>query len=117
MLDNVPDARALAEAGELALGTIDSWLIWNFTQGELHLTDVTNASRTMLFNIHTLRWDEELLALFGIPASMLPQVRQSSEVYGHTKNHRFRLQNTTGGHCRRPAGGPVRAVLHPAGHG
>ncbi|MBT9393924.1 glycerol kinase GlpK [Hymenobacter sp. NST-14] len=89
ILDNVPGARTLAEAGELALGTIDSWLIWNFTQGELHLTDVSNASRTLLFNIHTLRWDEELLALFGIPASMLPRVRPSSEVYGHTKTTVF----------------------------
>ncbi|UOQ55204.1 glycerol kinase GlpK [Hymenobacter cellulosivorans] len=89
ILDNVPGAREQAEAGELAFGTVDSWLIWNLTQGELHLTDVTNASRTMLLNIHTLQWDEELLALFGIPASMLPQVRPSSEVYGHTKTTIF----------------------------
>jgi glycerol kinase len=89
ILENVPGARAQAEAGELAFGTVDSWLIWNFTQGELHLTDVSNASRTMLLNIHTLQWDEELLRLFDIPRSMLPQVRASSEVYGHTKTTVF----------------------------
>ncbi|PJJ59018.1 glycerol kinase GlpK [Hymenobacter chitinivorans] len=89
ILDHVPGARAQAEAGELAFGTVDSWLIWNLTQGELHVTDVTNASRTMLLNIHTLQWDAELLALFDIPASMLPQVRPSSEVYGHTKTTIF----------------------------
>jgi glycerol kinase len=89
ILDNVRGARKKAAAGELAFGTVDSWLIWNFTQGELHVTDVTNASRTMLFNIHTLQWDEELLGLFDIPRSMLPEVRQSSEVYGETKTTVF----------------------------
>ncbi|MGI4823742.1 MAG: glycerol kinase GlpK [Janthinobacterium lividum] len=89
ILDNVAGARQRAEAGELAFGTVDSWLIWNFTQGELHVTDVTNASRTMLFNIHNLAWDDELLALFNIPRSMLPQVRSSSEVYGETKTTIF----------------------------
>ncbi|RSK36080.1 glycerol kinase GlpK [Hymenobacter metallilatus] len=89
ILDNVRGARRKAEAGQLAFGTIDSWLIWNFTQGELHITDVSNASRTMLFNIHTLQWDDELLALFDIPRSMLPEVRSSSEVYGHTKTTVF----------------------------
>ncbi len=89
ILDHVPGARARAERGELAFGTVDSWLIWNFTQHELHVTDVTNASRTMLFNIHTLDWDEELLALMTIPRSMLPQVRSSSEVVGHTKTTVF----------------------------
>ena len=82
ILDNVKDARKLAEDGQLALGTIDSWLVWNLTRGGLHITDVTNASRTMLFNIHTLKWDEELLQIFTIPASMLPEVKSSSEVYG-----------------------------------
>jgi glycerol kinase len=82
LLDNVPGARARAEAGELAFGTIDTWLIWNLTGGACHVTDVSNASRTMLFNIHTLAWDEELLRLFQIPASVLPQVRSSSEEYG-----------------------------------
>ncbi|MBW3126970.1 glycerol kinase GlpK [Hymenobacter profundi] len=89
ILDNVKGARKKAEAGKLAFGTVDSWLIWNFTQGELHVTDVTNASRTMLFNIHSLAWDDELLALFDIPRSMLPEVRQSSEVYGETKTTIF----------------------------
>ncbi|GAB3831568.1 glycerol kinase GlpK [Hymenobacter jeollabukensis] len=89
ILDNVPGARRQAEAGELAFGTVDSWLIWNFTQGGLHVTDVTNASRTMLLNIHSLQWDEELLALFDIPRSMLPVVRASSEVYGETKTTVF----------------------------
>lgn len=82
ILDNVKDARQLAEDGQLAFGTIDSWLVWNLTRGGLHITDVSNASRTMLFNIHTLKWDDELLEIFNIPASMLPQVRSSSEVYG-----------------------------------
>jgi glycerol kinase len=89
ILNNVAGARQRAEAGELAFGTVDSWLIWNFTQGELHVTDVTNASRTMLFNIHTLAWDDDLLALFDIPRSMLPQVRSSSEVYSETKTTIF----------------------------
>jgi len=85
ILDNVKDARKLAEEGKLAFGTIDSWLVWNLTRGKLHITDVSNASRTMLFNIHTLSWDEELLRIFNIPSSMLPEVRSSSEVYGKTE--------------------------------
>jgi glycerol kinase len=84
ILDNVPGARARAEAGKLAFGTVDSWLIWNFTHGKVHVTDVSNASRTMLYNIHTQQWDAELLDIMGIPASMLPEVKSSSEVYGHT---------------------------------
>ncbi|MEP6592238.1 MAG: glycerol kinase GlpK [Acidobacteriota bacterium] len=82
ILDHVPGARARAEAGKLAFGTVDSWLVWKLTSGAVHITDVTNASRTMLFNINTLAWDDELLALLGVPASMLPEVRASSEVYG-----------------------------------
>lgn len=85
ILDNVEGARQKAEAGELAFGTVDSWLVWNFTKGKLHITDVSNASRTMLFNIHTQQWDESLLKLMDIPASMLPEVRASSEVYGKTE--------------------------------
>jgi glycerol kinase len=85
ILDNVKDARRLADDGQLAFGTIDSWLIWNLTRGKLHVTDVSNASRTMLFNIHTLKWDEELLSIFDIPSAMLPEVRSSSEVYGKTE--------------------------------
>src|SRR3954469_16520480 len=86
ILDHVPDARARAEAGKLAFGTVDSWLVWKLTARAQHITDVSNASRTMLFNIHTLRWDDELLALFGVPASMLPDVRSSSEIYGHVSD-------------------------------
>ena len=82
ILENVVGTQDLARQGLLRFGTIDSWLIWNLTGGRVHCTDVTNASRTMLFNIHTLKWDDELLALLGIPASMMPQVRSSSEVYG-----------------------------------
>jgi glycerol kinase len=82
ILENVPDARKLADAGKLAFGTIDSWLVWKLTGGKQHLTDVTNASRTMLFNIHTGKWDEELLKIFKIPESMMPRVAKSSEVYG-----------------------------------
>src|SRR6187551_626288 len=82
ILDNVPGARARAEAGKLAFGTIDSWLVWQLTSGSTHITDVTNASRTMLFNINTLKWDDDLLKLLRVPASMLPEVRASSEVYG-----------------------------------
>ena len=84
ILDHVDGAREKAEAGKLAFGTIDSWLIWKMTQGELHITDVTNASRSLIFNINTMEWDDELLELFTIPRSMLPEVKQSSEVYGHT---------------------------------
>lgn len=89
ILDNVEGARQKAEKGELAFGTIDTWLIWNFTQGDLHITDVTNASRTMLYNINTLQWDEELLELLDIPKNILPEVRESSEVYGETKSSLF----------------------------
>lgn len=89
ILENVEGARERAEAGKLRFGTVDSWLIWNLTRGEKHVTDVSNASRTMLFNINTLQWDEDLLELFGIPASMMPEVHSSSEVYGYTKTTIF----------------------------
>jgi glycerol kinase len=82
ILDNIPGARALAEAEKLAFGTVDSWLVWKLTAGQLHVTDASNASRTMLFNIHTGEWDRELLALFRVPLSMMPSVRSSSEIYG-----------------------------------
>lgn len=84
ILDNVTGARKRAEAGELAFGTVDSWLIWNLTSGKTHITDVTNASRTMLFNIHSQEWDKELLDLFEIPTSLLPEVKSCSEVYCET---------------------------------
>ena len=86
ILDNVEGARKKAEAGELIMGTIDTWLIWNFTNGKNHVTDVTNASRTLLYNINTMDWDDELLDLLTIPKSMLPEVKQSSEIYGHTQS-------------------------------
>jgi len=89
ILDNVDGVRERAEKGELAFGTMDTWLIWNFTRGEKHVTDVTNASRTMIYNIHDLEWDKELLDLFDIPESLLPEVKSSSEVYGRTKTTIF----------------------------
>ena len=82
ILDNVDGAREKAENGELAFGTVDTWLIWNLTKGKVHATDYTNAARTMLFNIHTLEWDKELLEYFNIPENMLPQVKPSSCIYG-----------------------------------
>ncbi len=82
ILQNVPEAKALAESGNLLFGTIDTWLIWNLTGGQVHATDYSNASRTMLFNIHTLEWDKELLELLEIPASILPEVRPSSGIFG-----------------------------------
>ena len=84
ILDNVEGAREKAEKGELLFGTVDTWLIWNLTKGKVHVTDYTNASRTMLYDIHNLQWDEELLEYFNIPDSMLPMVRPSSFVYGYT---------------------------------
>ncbi|MEP6713744.1 MAG: glycerol kinase GlpK [Ferruginibacter sp.] len=86
ILDNVPGAREKANNGELAFGTIDTWLLWNLTKGQIHATDVSNASRTMLCNIHTLQWDGELEKILDIPGNMLPQIRSSSEVYGSTQN-------------------------------
>ena len=84
ILDNVPGARARAERGELLFGTVESWLIWRLTGGRVHVTDYSNASRTMLFNINTLDWDEDILRLMDIPRAMLPQVKPSSFVYGET---------------------------------
>lgn len=89
ILNNVKGARERAERGELAFGTVDTWLVWQLTRGEKHITDVSNASRTMLYNIYSLEWDKELLALFDIPLSMMPEVCSSSEIYGHTKTTIF----------------------------
>lgn len=89
ILDNVPGARKRAEMGKLRFGNVDSWLVWRLTRGKVHVTDVTNASRTMLFNIHDLKWDKELMELLDIPMSMMPVVKSSSEVYGHTKTTIF----------------------------
>ena len=86
ILDHIPDARQRAENGELAFGTIDSWLVWKLTGGEVHVTDVSNASRTMLLNIHTGEWDDDLLKIFTVPPSMLPEVKPSSKIYGVTGN-------------------------------
>jgi glycerol kinase len=84
ILDNIPGARARAEAGDLCFGTVDTWLVWHMTGGRLHITDASNASRTLLYNIHTRQWDAELLELMRVPSSMMPQVRASSEVYAET---------------------------------
>lgn len=89
ILDNVEGARDKAQKGEICFGTVDSWLLWKLTNGNVHATDVSNASRTLLYNIHDMQWDQELLELFGIPESMLPEVRSSSEVYGHTAEMLF----------------------------
>lgn len=89
ILDNVEGARKKAEEGKLCFGTVDTWLVWKLTKGKMFITDVSNASRTMLFNIHTLEWDAELLELFGIPKAVLPTVRQSSEIYGEASTTLF----------------------------
>jgi glycerol kinase len=89
LLDEIPGARQRAERGELAFGTIDTWLAWKLTSGRLHITDPSNASRTLLYNIHTLNWDDELLGLLDVPRAMLPQVLPSSHVYGETEPELF----------------------------
>ncbi|MCT4592782.1 MAG: glycerol kinase GlpK [Anaeromicrobium sp.] len=89
ILDNVEGAREKAEAGDLLFGTMDTWLIWNLTRGEVHVTDYSNASRTLLYNIKELKWDEKILAELGIPKSMLPEVKPSSEIYGYTDEKTF----------------------------
>ncbi|MRX73274.1 glycerol kinase GlpK [Bacillus lacus] len=93
ILDNVEGAREEAEAGKLLFGTIDTWLIWKLSGGAAHVTDYSNASRTLMFNIYDLKWDEELLEILGVPASMLPEVKGSSEVYAHTVDYHFFGQN------------------------
>ena len=100
ILDHVEGARDLAKNGDLCFGTIDAWLVWKLTNGKVHVTDATNASRTMLFNIHTLQWDTELLTLLDIPLSILPTVKSSSEIYGHTNqlfsNHEIPIAGIAG---------------------
>jgi glycerol kinase len=98
ILDHVPGARAQAEAGRLAFGTVDTWLVWQLTGGKKHVTDATNASRTLLFDLHRGDWDDELLRLFGVPRSMLPEVRSSSEVYGYVASNLY------------PAGAPITGI-------
>jgi glycerol kinase len=92
ILDNVEGARELANAGKLAFGTVDTWLIWKLTNGGLHITDATNASRTLIFNIHELKWDKELLQILDIPSEILPQVKDSSEIYGTTVEEHFGVE-------------------------
>ncbi len=89
ILDNVKGARKLAEKGKLAFGTVDTWLLWNLTKGKLHVTDVSNASRTLMFNIKTLAWDDDLLKMLDVPRQMLPEVKSSSEIYGYTSKELF----------------------------
>ena len=89
ILDNVEGAREKAENGDLLFGTIDTWLIWKMTGGQSHVTDYSNASRTLMFNIYDLKWDEELLDILGVPASMLPDVKPSSHIYGETTDYHF----------------------------
>ena len=119
ILDNVDGARDRAEAGDLAFGNMDTWLIWNLTggtDGGLHITDVTNASRTMLMDLKTLSWDEEIAGIIGVPTSMLPEIHASSEVYGEVKTgalHRHPDRRRP----RRPAGGHVRPGLPVARRG
>ena len=96
LLDNVPGARARAERGELCFGTVDSWLIWQLSGGAVHVTDYSNASRTMLFNIHTLRWDEELCKLLDIPMSILPRPVPNSEIYGSVARDLPELEGLAG---------------------
>ncbi|ARJ20771.1 MULTISPECIES: glycerol kinase GlpK [Bacillus] len=93
ILDNVEGAREKAENGELLFGTIDTWLVWKLSGGKAHITDYSNASRTLMFNIHDLQWDDELLDMLTVPKSMLPEVRQSSEIYGETIDYHFFGQN------------------------
>ncbi|MEH7457691.1 glycerol kinase GlpK [Bacillus sp. JJ1127] len=93
ILDNVEGAREKAERGELLFGTIDTWLVWKLSGGKVHVTDYSNASRTLMYNIHDLQWDDELLEMLTVPKSMLPEVRPSSEVYGHTVDYHFFGQN------------------------
>ena len=114
ILDNVDGAREAAERGDLAFGNTDSWVLWNMTggvDGGIHVTDVTNASRTMLMNLDTLTWNEEIAAEMGIPLSMLPEIRSSSEVYGSGREGGLLAGVPDRRHPRRPAGGHVRAGL------
>ena len=113
ILDHVEGARERAQRGELLFGTVETWLIWKLTKGRVHVTDYSNASRTLLFNINTLEWDQEILELLDIPASMLPQVKESSCVYGEADPSYY--PDCRGG--RRPAVCPVRPDLFSGGGG
>ncbi len=113
LLDHVEGAREKAERGEILFGTVDSWLVWKLTGGKVHITDATNAARTMIFDIHRLDWDDTLLEALDIPRAMLPRVCSSSEMYGSVSLPRRRRADRR--HCRRPAGGAVRPDLLCAG--
>lgn len=89
ILDNVDGAREKAENGDLLFGTIDTWLVWKLSGGEAHITDYSNASRTLMYNIYDLQWDDELLDLLNVPKQLLPEVKESSEIYAHTKDYHF----------------------------
>ena len=117
ILDNVAGAREKANKGELCFGTIDTWLLWNLTKGQIHATDVSNASRTMLCNIHTLQWDGELEKIFDIPGNMLPQIRSSSEVYGHTQNILPAKNIPIAGIAGDQQSCIIRTNVYTAGHG
>ena len=116
LLDTVDGARAAAQAGHLAFGTIDSFLLWRLTEGAVHATDATNACRTLLFDIHRGDWDDELLSLFDIPRAMLPEVRDTAGMFGTTTPD-LRRPDRDSRHRRRPAGGVDRPGLLPSGHG
>ena len=94
ILDNVDGAREKAENGDLLFGTIDTWLVWKLSGGEAHITDYSNASRTLMYNIYDLQWDDELLDLLNVPKQLLPEVKESSEIYAHTKDYHFFGQGT-----------------------
>ena len=117
LLDSFDGLRARAARGEVLFGTVDTFLLWRLTGGRCHVTDVSNASRTLLFNIHAQDWDDELLGLLDVPRAMLPEVRGSSEVYGETLPDLLGAGRAHRGHCRRPAGGAVRTGVLRAGHG
>ena len=117
LLDNVPGARARAERGELAFGTVDTWLTWHLTGNRTHVTDVSNASRTLLFNIHTNDWDHELLQLLDVPRAILPDVHPSAHAFGMVPAGMFGEPLDHRRHRRRPAGGDVRPGLPPRRHG
>ncbi len=117
VLDHVPNARREAQAGHLCFGTVDSWLIWNLTAGRAHVTDASNASRTLLYNIHTGDWDDKLLGLMSVPRSVLPRVVGSSGPVAETEPTLVRCPDPGGGYRRRPTGRTVRPALRGARHG
>ena len=116
ILDHVENARAQAKNGDLCFGTIDSWLMWKLTGGKRHMIEISNASRTLLYDIHRRRWDEQLLEILDIPIAILPEVCSSSEIYAHTAEKLF-PSHPHCRHCRRSAGCTLWSALHQARHG